>query len=193
MKIIVAFLSLFLLNFTPSLANDNLDQLLKERKILYKDFEYYQSQKSSFWGTQSKKDLRKAIDVLKKIILKDSEIIKQINISHTKRNVQAINRNQVSQEYASELEYENNKLKLLLNKVTFDYNLTKEANNDLQSSNEVINTVLFCLIIVLLILVFYIFRLRAAVRSGQEDYRERNINERSISSIQNEGTLATGN
>jgi hypothetical protein len=195
MKSVAFLLSLFiLLTVSPSLlANDDLDHLLKERKVLYKDFEYYQNQKSSFWGTQSKKDLRKAIEVLKRIIVKDSEIIKQINIKHTKKNVQVMSKNQVSQDYTYDLEYENNKLKLLLNKTTFDYNQTVEENEVLKSSNSINNSILFGLVVLMIGLVIYIFRLRETIKTRIEDTKIRSIiNESRVASVQKQGKLAAG-
>ena len=172
MKSIVVLLALFIIPIVSfsSQANDKLDQLLKERKTLYKNFEFYQKQKSSFWGTQSKKDLRKAVDVLKKIIVKDSEIINQINIKHSQRNVQVISKNQVSQDYASELEYENNKLKLLLNKMTFDFNQLSSETDQMYSSTRINNTVIFVLILILSGLIFYTLKLKKALKLRDENY-----------------------
>lgn len=194
MKSVVFLLSLFILStISPLLlANDELDKLLKERKVLYKDFEFYQVQKSSFWGTQSKKDLRKAIDVLKRIIVKDSEIIKQINIKHIKKNVQVMSKNQVSQDYTYNLEYENNKLKILLNKATFDYNQMVEENEALQSSNSLNNTILFGLTVLLIGLSGYIFRLKGIIKSRTEDTKIRSLTETSVIPVQSQEKLATG-
>jgi phosphoglycerate-specific signal transduction histidine kinase len=58
----------------------DLTTLLAERDKLYKDYVYYRDQKSSFWGTQSKKDLKLVIDVLKGIITKDTEIVETVRV-----------------------------------------------------------------------------------------------------------------
>jgi ATP-dependent Zn protease len=184
---------LLILAGTPLLADDKLDQLLKERKVLYRDFEYYKSQKSSFWGTQSKKDMKKAIDVLKKIIIKDNEVIKQINVQHTRRNVQTIAKTQVSQDFASELEYDNNRLKLLLDKTTFDYNRLLEEADDIKSGNIIVNSMMFFLVILITCLVFYIFKLRQRLKIEREETNIINIDSGHRRKLSGEGPIAAGN
>lgn len=195
-KLILVF-HVFILVFVsvPLMANDKLDQLLKERKVLYADFEYYRSQKSSFWGTQSKKDLKKAVDVLKKIILKDTEIIKQINIEHTKKSVQVITKTQVTQDFSQELEYDNNRLKLLLDKTTFDYNKMLEETAELKSDNNLAYTFLFFLVVTVLALAFYIQKLRERLRMERIEREESNIINIDSShrrKVSGEGQMAAG-
>ena len=57
---------------------------------MIKEYEFYNAQNSNFWGKKSKKDLMKIIDVLKGVINKDSEIIKEINIVSQKRQTQMV-------------------------------------------------------------------------------------------------------
>ncbi|GAB3814237.1 hypothetical protein GCM10028895_07150 [Pontibacter rugosus] len=54
---------------------DKLSRLMSDREQLILEYQYYNQQNSSFWGTQSKKDLISVIETLKKIINKDSELI----------------------------------------------------------------------------------------------------------------------
>lgn len=54
---------------------DKLSRLMSEREQLVLEYQYYKQQNSSFWGTQSKKDLINVIETLRKIINKDSELI----------------------------------------------------------------------------------------------------------------------
>lgn len=54
---------------------DKLSRLMSEREQLVLEYQYYKQQNSSFWGTQSKKDLINIIETLKKIINTDSELI----------------------------------------------------------------------------------------------------------------------
>ncbi|WP_299760666.1 hypothetical protein [uncultured Pontibacter sp.] len=54
---------------------DKLSRLLSEREQLILEYQYYKQQNSSFWGTQSKKDLINIIETLKKIINKDTELV----------------------------------------------------------------------------------------------------------------------
>ncbi|GHA58836.1 hypothetical protein [Pontibacter akesuensis] len=55
--------------------DDKLSRLMSDREQLILEYQYYNQQNSSFWGTQSKKDLISVIETLKKIINKDSELI----------------------------------------------------------------------------------------------------------------------
>ncbi|HEY8400759.1 MAG TPA: hypothetical protein VIK89_05825 [Cytophagaceae bacterium] len=74
-----AFLSLlgiFLLGSTG--YAQQLDTLLKQRVELYKHYQVLKNEKNSFWGSQSKQDLRNIISHLKNIINKDDEIIRLI-------------------------------------------------------------------------------------------------------------------
>ena len=73
---------------TPAPPPDNLNRLLREREQIIKEYEYYKSQNSNFWGKKSKKDLLNIVDVLKAIINKDSEIIREINQVNLKKRVE---------------------------------------------------------------------------------------------------------
>ncbi|WP_235861278.1 hypothetical protein [Pontibacter flavimaris] len=56
-------------------AEDKLTRLMSEREQLILEYQYYKQQNSSFWGTQSKKDLLNVIETLKKIINLDTELV----------------------------------------------------------------------------------------------------------------------
>ena len=64
-----------------------MDNLLTQRATLYKDYSVLKEQKSSFWGKQSKEDLRKIITTLKSIINKDDEIVQEILNQHAEEKV----------------------------------------------------------------------------------------------------------
>ncbi|HXA02871.1 MAG TPA: hypothetical protein VNW99_12830 [Cytophagaceae bacterium] len=64
-----------------------IDELLDQRTSLYKDYSILKEQKSSFWGKQSKEDLRKIINTLKGIINKDDEIVQEILNQHAEEKV----------------------------------------------------------------------------------------------------------
>ncbi|WP_146903623.1 hypothetical protein [Adhaeribacter aerolatus] len=72
----------------PAAPITNLNRLLQERAQMIKDYEYYNAQNSNFWGKKSKKDLLNIIDVLKKVINKDSDIIREINLVNLKRQAE---------------------------------------------------------------------------------------------------------
>ncbi len=54
---------------------DKLAALMNEREQLILEYQYLKQQNSSFWGTQSKKDLLSVIETLKKIINLDTELV----------------------------------------------------------------------------------------------------------------------
>lgn len=154
-----SFLLILSLN-SVSYAQSNLEKLLKERTVLYKDYEVYEKQKSSFWGTKSKKDLKNIIVILRRIIVKDSEIIKEINVQSLQKNAKVLSKTQVSQDWAYELENENNKLKILLKQTTFDYNELRGEMENMESAEKGKNTLLFILIVCITGLVLYVLKLR---------------------------------
>ena len=79
-KAFFLFNFLSLAAFAQTTPPKDINVLLTERDQLYQAYEQYKDQKSSFWGTQSKKDLRLIIDVLKGIINKDTEIVEAVRV-----------------------------------------------------------------------------------------------------------------
>jgi hypothetical protein len=77
----------YLLSNSGSFSQSRLDALLDQRTTLYKDYSTLKNQKSSFWGKQSKDDLRNIITTLKGIINKDDEIIQEILNQHAEEKV----------------------------------------------------------------------------------------------------------
>ena len=74
------------LNSIFSAQAQEVEPLLAEREKLMQQYEYYSSQKSNFWGKQSKKDLLQVIDVLKEIIRNDTKLVtayKNEKLRHT--------------------------------------------------------------------------------------------------------------
>lgn len=69
----------------PDQPPKDLAALLVERDGLYREYAHYSTQKSSFWGTQSKKDLRHVIDVLKGIVNKDTEIVEAVRVQGVRK------------------------------------------------------------------------------------------------------------
>lgn len=68
----------YCLFFHSNCKAQNLDTLLYQRIELYKHYQVLKNEKNSFWGKQSKQDLKNIITHLKNIINKDDEIIQQI-------------------------------------------------------------------------------------------------------------------
>jgi hypothetical protein len=68
-------------------SQSKIDTLLNQRTSLYKAYSILKEQKSSFWGKQSKEDLRNIITTLKGIINKDDEIVREILNQHAEEKV----------------------------------------------------------------------------------------------------------
>jgi hypothetical protein len=83
-KLSVIFFFLFSFN---TFSQSRLDELLSQREGLYKDYSTLKNEKSSFWGKQSKENLRDIITTLKGIINKDDEIIQEILNQHAEEKV----------------------------------------------------------------------------------------------------------
>ena len=116
-------------------AQQPLEELLEERDVLYEKYEVYQSQNSSFWGTKSKKDLRKIIETLKEIIRKDTEVVQAVRGEFAKNESQLSGINRETSNRISELENELEKYKRLANRSKRE--LTElEADMDAVSDNH---------------------------------------------------------
>ncbi len=100
----IFLLFLLILTTTTSVAQSALPELLDERDVLYEKYSYYENQKNSFWGTQSKKDLRKVILILKKIIQKDNEIVLAVKRSGVDERTAIVVESKASNLRVSELE-----------------------------------------------------------------------------------------
>lgn len=95
---------LFVLTITTSFGQSALPELLDERDVLYEKYSFYENQKNSFWGTQSKKDLRKVITILKRIIQKDNEIVLAVKRSGVDERTSIVVESKESNIRVSELE-----------------------------------------------------------------------------------------
>jgi len=169
----IKFLVLFFFSLSamPLTAQNRLDTLLQQRKGLYKEYSLLKEKRSNFWGTQSKADLRKIIDNLKTIIMKDDEIVKEVNRQHEEKHIQIKQESTLRQtDYTlknrnyTDLIYELNDQVASLNKV--NHNLvqekeslikTTESVNDAKASLEKLLIIVF---IILLGLIFYVMWLR---------------------------------
>ncbi|MCX2739283.1 hypothetical protein [Pontibacter anaerobius] len=81
--------------FTGALAQeqvkeeDKLSRLMSEREQLILEYQYFKQQNSSFWGTQSKKDLLNIIETLKKIINLDTELVAAVKENSIRQYAQS--------------------------------------------------------------------------------------------------------
>jgi hypothetical protein len=152
-------------------AQTRLDSLLDERKILHKDYHILKGQKNSFWGSQSKGDLKNIINTLKDIINKDDEIIREINRQHLVEKVEVKKSTNYKQtdmtlkernltnrlaEIKRELGYANTQLFV---KTKEHEKLKRKIQNE-KKENSTVERIMAIFFFVILGLVFYIFRLR---------------------------------
>lgn len=126
-------LFIVLLSNTSAVAQNTLPDLLDERDELYKKYSYYENQKSSFWGTQSKKDLRKVILILKKIIQKDNEIVLAVKRSGVDERTSIVVESKESNIRVSELETD---LQSALNDAVAKQKKLNELSEDYEKINS---------------------------------------------------------
>lgn len=156
----------------PFLAHcqTKLDSLLNQRKELYKNYLVLKENKSSFWRTQSKDDLRKIITNLKEIIKKDDEIFREVNYLKEKKIIETKQASQQTENDLSlkdrnlsnqviELSNEIESLNSLLKKSQKNnLKLNKEIQENIQENlllEKILGILLVILLILLLLLIFY--------------------------------------
>jgi hypothetical protein len=179
LKIALLFLvfSLILIN---TYAQTRLDTLLAERKILHKDYHILKEQKSSFWGSQSKGDLKNIINTLKGIINKDDEMIREINRQHLIEKVEVKKssnhkqtdmtlkeRNMVNilAELKRELGYANTQLY----SKTKEYEKLKNKIQNEKKENSAVERIMALFFFIIIGLVIYIIRLRKKLENIREE------------------------
>jgi hypothetical protein len=171
--------TLFIFN---SFSQTRLDTLLEARKILHKDYHILKEQKSSFWGSQSKGDLKNIINNLKDIINKDDEIIREINRQHLVEKVEVKKQSNYQQtdmtlkernltnrlaEIKRELGYSNTRL----------YSKTKEHEKLLKKiqtekkENSTVERIMAIFFFIILGLIVYVVRLRRKLENVREAIR----------------------
>lgn len=136
----------------------DLSVLLQERDVLFEKYSFYESQKSTFWGSQSKQDLRKIIETLKGIIRKDSEIVRAIRISGVEKQNQLNNKNMGGVHRIYELEEE---LSAAQSRVGQSQKIIKtlEAKLEMQGNYRIrLHMWALCSIVVVGFLVFWVIR-----------------------------------
>jgi hypothetical protein len=177
-------LSILLISFTlvafNSFSQTRLDSLLEERQILHKDYHILKAQKNSFWGSQSKGDLKNIINNLKDIINKDDEIIREINRQHlvekvevkTKSTLQETNltlkeRNLTNRltELKRELGYANTQL---YSKTREHEKLKRKILNE-KTENNTVERIMALFFFISIGLVIYIFKLKKKIENLTEE------------------------
>jgi CRISPR/Cas system-associated endoribonuclease Cas2 len=170
----------FTLIIFNSYSQTRLDTLLEERKILHKDYYILKAQKSSFWGSQSKNDLKNIINNLKDIINKDDEMIREINRQHLvekvevkkKSNHQETNltlkeRNLTNRlsELKRELGYANTQL---FSKTKEFEKLKRKIQNE-KTENSTVERIMALFFFISIGLGIYIIRLRKKIENLKEE------------------------
>jgi len=161
---------LFFSTVNIAAAQTHLDTLLQERKGLYTEYAALKEKKSTFWGAQSKKDLRNIIENLKAIIRKDDEIVREVNHSHEEKHLQIKQESVLRQtdytiknrNYTDRIFDLNTQVASLnsQNKKLVDENesLKKKASN-IRSDKRLLEKVLFVGFLIIAGLIIYIRRL----------------------------------
>jgi CRISPR/Cas system-associated endoribonuclease Cas2 len=175
---------ILLISFTlaafNSFSQTRLDTLLEERRVLHKDYHILKAQKSSFWGSQSKGDLKNIINNLKDIINKDDEMIREINRQHlvekvevkTKSTMQETNltlkeRNLTNRltELKRELGYANTQLY----SKTREFDKLKRKIQNEKTENSTVERIMAVFFFMIISLVIYIFRLKKKIENLTEE------------------------
>jgi hypothetical protein len=166
-------------------AQTRLDTLLEERKVLHKDYHILKGQKSSFWGSQSKNDLKNIINTLKDIINKDDEMIREINRQHLvekvevkkSANYQQTNltlkeRNLTNRlaELKRELGYANTQLY----SKTKEHEKLKRKIQSEKNENSTVERIMATFFFIIIGLVIYIIRLRKKIEVLSEQEKVMN-------------------
>ena len=175
-KMIWKLLSLFLfcLQVTVAYSQDTtrLSQLLAEREKIHQEYIFLNAQNSNFWGKKSKKDLLNIIESLKEIIRKDSEIIREVNTESLKRQAQIkVEKERIQNQVIDDKRVVNDNfydLKSQLNSLQNRQKVTQKelriANDKaeaLQSSRNKYDLMLVLCMLIILGLLYYIFRLQS--------------------------------
>ncbi|MES2730492.1 MAG: hypothetical protein V4714_02045 [Bacteroidota bacterium] len=164
MQKIVLVLFLFIFSL-PSIAQTvqppkDITTLLAERDKLYKEYIYYKDQKSSFWGTQSKNDLRQVIDILKGIISKDSELVELVRVQGLRKESSYIGQSREITDRIYALNEEAEKLQVQLGKQRKQLAETKEELAHADNSSSSFKILSLVLALVVAGLIFYIRKIR---------------------------------
>ncbi len=142
---------------------DRMGQLLKERDELYKAYDYYSHQNSSFFGKKSKKDLQNIISTLKSIIAKDNQIIQVVRVMGRQRESSFVGQAREKTNRVYDLTYEVDKLNAQIKLKAVELRDKKDAYQALEEQYETLRKVLIGVGVVALLLIFYIIRLRRTI------------------------------
>jgi CRISPR/Cas system-associated endoribonuclease Cas2 len=172
----------FLMTFSLLLSfnifsQSKLDELLDQRTSLYKNYAVLKEQKSSFWGKQSKEDLRKIITTLKSIINKDDEIIQEILNQHTEEKVNIRKKSVIESTDLSLRERNltdrvrdlNNQLGSTLSQLsvkTKENEMLKAGIEKEKNENDLLEKFMAILFIIIGGMTFYVYRVNKKLKNG---------------------------
>jgi len=150
--------------FSIPVLSQSLESLLDERDSLYKKQAHLESRNSTFWGTKSKKDLRKMVENLEEILIKDNAIIAAIKRENYTSRTNIIYKNRDTRSENSKLESDVVKFKRLNNQ---KIKQLKEALDELEKAkSQKFNYELIILVLFLTTigLIFYCRRLYSRLK-----------------------------
>jgi len=157
-------LNSFILLSIPLAAQKSLGDLLDERDSLYSKQEYLASRNSTFWGTKSKKDLRKMIENLEDILIKDNEIIAAIKRENFASRTNIIYKNRDTRSEVVKLESEVMKYKRLHKQKIEELRDTLEAVEAAKSQKFTYELIILVLFITSIGLLYYNRRLYSRLK-----------------------------
>lgn len=151
--------------------DDSLRILLTQREQLVKDYQYYNTQNSNFWGKKSKKDLLRIIDTLKGIIRKDTDIINTIKTSTLRKAATlTVEQTKITAQVKDDQVAVTNTMYALKTQIANLENLTKSRQRKINELQEAVeqersrkrdgDKIIAFTIIALLSLLLYVFNLR---------------------------------
>jgi CRISPR/Cas system-associated endoribonuclease Cas2 len=157
-------LLLFFFIFFPLFGQKSLEKLLDERDTLYGKQEVLASRNSTFWGTQSKRDLRKMVENLEEILRKDNEIIAAIKRDNFASRTNIIYKNRDTRNKKTELQGEVNRYKRLHNQKSKELKAALEELNLAQSRKFNYELVILVFFLTITVLLFFIRRLYSKLK-----------------------------
>ena len=141
------------------LAQKSLESLLVERDTLYKKQKFLETKNTSFWGTKSKKDLRKMIENLEDILRKDNEIITAIKRESFASHSNIVYETRDTREENSKLASEVNRYKNLNKQKLKELKAAMEDLENAKSRKTNYEIIILVLVITLIGLLYYNRRL----------------------------------
>ena len=164
MRIGIILISTIVLFSNSVLAQKQLEVLLDERDSLYEKQAFLESKNSNFWGTKSKKDLRRMVENLEYILRKDNQIIAAIKRENFASRTNIIYKNRDTRTENAQLEAEISKYRNLNRKKIEELKLAMEDMEAYRSTKFNYEVIILVMFFTIIGLVIYTRRLSARLK-----------------------------